>query len=96
MRILASQNLFTIVDDSPVVHTLPTTLIPYTHECANVALSCELVVAASRAANNRNARVQIRLRFHVQKLASKVNDTLVAHSQSMTSTFYTHEGVNKT
>lgn len=81
MLILASQSLFTKVDGSLVVHSLPTQLNPYTRDCANVAWSCELVVAASRAANNRNARVQIRLRFHVQELASKVNDTLVVHSQ---------------
>ena len=71
-------------------------LTAYTRECASAAWKCDVVVAPSRAAWNRNGRVKIRRRFHGQELVSKVKDTLVTYSQRWPSMSYTQEGASGT
>ena len=81
------------MNDALVTHSRRMTFTLYTHEGVSAAWNCDLIIAFSRPANNRNGCVQIKWRSHGQELTSKMKDTLVMHSRLRPFSTYTHEGV---
>ena len=68
------QELHPKMKDTLVAHSRPITLTLYTRGGANAAGKCDVVVAPSRATNNRNGCVQTKWRFHCQELSPEMKD----------------------